>query len=330
MAIPPKPISPSQAAANIKKRREEDLKKAAKGGGNPNLIADPNNPLWQISFKYIAAGSQNDVIAGAQGVTYPNVVSFPGWVTSFVDSLSSTWKEETVYGRMDPLVTFQRTQRTISMSFDIVASNLFQAMANTGYVDELMGYLYPTYNEGGFSDSNTLKAAPLIKVRWANLVKGRGRGARGGHLGYIDGFSYQPDFASGFFLQDGEMFPQLLRINFNLKVIHTALPGWDGSSHPAHEPGVTDHALAADPERTALSGYGLAASGINVSELEQQKRQLLETQAQEKLVLQNVNRDFTAQGGRPPRRGPAWHRARKDALEQYRTNPSAFSNLWGE
>lgn len=316
MAPPPNPISPSQAAANIKKRRDEDLKKAAKTGigieiGNPNLIADPNNPLWKISFLHIATG---------------NAVALPGWITSFSDNLASTWNEETVYGRMDPLVTFQRTQRTISTSFDVIASNKAAAMANSDLVDLLMDLLYPVYNGAGYEHSNTLKAAPLMKVKWANLIT---TSSGDGLVGYIDGFAYQPDFASGFFLEGGNMFPQLLRLNFNLKVIHTDFPGHapdEGNRWSVMPVRHGDGGLGDPTEAQVVVGH----SAINTSELEVQKRQLLQTHAQEKLVLQNVNRDFTAQGGHPPRRGPKWHRARKRALEQYRTNPSAFSNLWGE
>jgi len=63
--------------------------------GNPGLIADPGNPIWKLRFKHIATGES---------------VSLAAWVTDFSDVYTSQWNEETVYGRMDPLVTFQQTR----------------------------------------------------------------------------------------------------------------------------------------------------------------------------------------------------------------------------
>ena len=50
------------------------------------------------------------------------MVKFEGWVTEFQDNFSQTWNSETVYGRMDPLVTYQNTQRRISLGFDVAVS----------------------------------------------------------------------------------------------------------------------------------------------------------------------------------------------------------------
>ena len=47
-------------------------------------------------------------------------VTFEGWVTSFSDQFSSNWTPTSVYGRMDPLVAFENTQRSITLGFDVV------------------------------------------------------------------------------------------------------------------------------------------------------------------------------------------------------------------
>ena len=302
------PLSPKQATEAIKERRKKNLQEVARGSGgagNPNSIADPNNPLWKIEFLHIPTGMR---------------ITLPGWITSFSDNLASTWNEETVYGRMDPLVTFQRTQRTISTSFDVIASNKAMAVQNNKLVDYLLNLLYPVYNEAAFADSNTLKAAPLMKVKWANLINTDTLGD--GLVGYIDGFTYQPDFNSGFFIEKGNMFPQLLRLNFNLKVIHTQFP----------------NPRIGAPVRHGSSGENATwapASAVNISELEAQKRQLLQIQAQEKLVMMNINEEFGA------KRGPLWHKARKEARAGFReTDPEdlgpggsghdAHADLWEE
>ena len=46
-------------------------------------------------------------------------IEFRAFLTSYNDSFSSNWNKESVYGRMDPIYTFQNTQRTMGLSFTI-------------------------------------------------------------------------------------------------------------------------------------------------------------------------------------------------------------------
>lgn len=132
-----------------------------------------------------------------------NAVRFKGWVTSFSDKFDSTWNEEPVYGRMDPLATFQSTKRTISMAFDVVSENAKSAQQNLLAVNKLITFLYPVYevNEdtrGRKSSSTTLSAAPLLGMRWTNLVADA---ATGDYLvGYLKGVDYAPKIDEGGFI----------------------------------------------------------------------------------------------------------------------------------
>jgi len=203
---------------------------------SPGMIADPENPLWQIKFKHIATGQ---------------TVSFPGWVTQFSDQFQSQWNEEMAYGRMDPMSTFQHTRRNISVSLDIPAANKPQAINNTAKLDKLSRFLYPVYHEfePARSYQNTLKAAPLLEVSWANFIQDQG--VKKGLVGYIRGINYEPDFDAGFFLDGAEMYPQLLRINFDLTVLHTHLTGWTGQESSAP--------IMAQRQRSVVAPDGMSA-----------------------------------------------------------------------
>ena len=48
-------------------------------------------------------------------------VKFKAMMTQFEDAYTSEWNSESVYGRMDPIQTFQRTGRVISVGFSVVA-----------------------------------------------------------------------------------------------------------------------------------------------------------------------------------------------------------------
>jgi hypothetical protein len=126
-------------------------------------------------------------------------VSFEGWVTQFSDSFNSNWSSTPVYGRQDPLPAFENTQRTITLGFDVVSDSMQQAIQNLVNVNRLIEFLYPMYEGGGRKLQNTLKAAPLLGLRWTNLIS---NAAAGEYLyGYIQGgVNYAPDIGEGGFI----------------------------------------------------------------------------------------------------------------------------------
>ena len=159
-------------------------------------------------------------------------ISFNGWVIQFSDDFISNWNTETVYGRMDPLATFQNTQRQISMTFDVVSGDLDQAKTNLKNVNRLIEFLYPVYESGERGVQNTLKASPLIGMRWTNLVASTLDGKR--LVGFLSGVTYAPDMGPGGFIeasnQAGLYIPKTLSISLNYTVLHTHLVGWyDGN-----------------------------------------------------------------------------------------------------
>ena len=197
-------------------------------------------------------------------------VAFEGWVTDFSDNFGSNWNTQTVYGRMDPLATFQGTQRNISIGFDIVSDNMGQAMMNLANVNRLIQFLYPVYEQhGATADQTVLKAGPLIGLKYTNLIASVS--PAGNYLvGFMDGVTYNPDMAFGGFLpgvvtvEDTELdsrttavdeelghataaereikrdttiskayVPKKLSISLTFTVMHTHLPGWiaDGTGY---------------------------------------------------------------------------------------------------
>tara|TARA_R110000824_G_scaffold346237_1_gene533016 strand:- start:247 stop:1131 length:885 start_codon:yes stop_codon:yes gene_type:complete len=197
-------------------------------------------------------------------------IDFAGWVTEFSDGYTSNWNQETVYGRMDPLVTFQNTQRQISIGFDVVSGDTGQAVANLAAMSRLTQFLYPVYNierykEGdkagqrvstptGMGMQNTLKASPLIGMKWTNLMANSLTGQQ--LIGYLDGFTYAPEMEYGGYIigggeggitpsndldttegmsrridiSDRSYIPKVVSVSLNYTVIHTHLMGWYAES----------------------------------------------------------------------------------------------------
>ena len=188
-------------------------------------------------------------------------IDFRGWVTSFSDQFTSNWNPETVYGRMDPLVTFQNTQRQISLEFDVVSGDADQAAQNLGKINSLISFLYPVYESNQRGVQNTLKASPLIGLRWTNLVADSTDGSQ--LVGYLGGASYAPDLGQGGFIngqkyeklgyksgtnsykdqgktkdvkyiidrtgEEMNFIPKVVSLNLDFTVLHKHLTGWSKS-----------------------------------------------------------------------------------------------------
>ena len=111
-----------------------------------------------------------------------------GVITNFSQTWNSSFNEEVVYGRIDPIPTFSNTTRTISFALDLVTPSVNNieyseseiARAQSMTVGRLAQMCYPGYEDQGtgteFSIS-TLKSAPLVKIRYANLISGDGSGS---------------------------------------------------------------------------------------------------------------------------------------------------------
>jgi hypothetical protein len=178
-------------------------------------------------------------------LTTQQTINFRGWVTEFSDQFSSTWNTENVYGRMDPLATFQNTQRQITLAFDVVSANVSQAQQNLNKINALISFLYPVYNESHRTSQNTLKAAPLVGLRWTNLAADPYDGTQ--LVGYLAGATYAPDLSQGSFFQVGErvdmmgspdpegaaatsaMIPKVVSLQLQYTVLHKHLTGWYAS-----------------------------------------------------------------------------------------------------
>jgi hypothetical protein len=229
------------------------------------MLAPTNDSFFGIQIIHLATSDPSK--------SQYNAVRFKGWVTSFTDKFDSTWNEESVYGRMDPLSTFQNTKRTISIAFDVVSEDASSARQNLLDVNKLITFLYPVYEvhndtRGRSANSTTLSAAPLLGMRWTNLMADA---ATGDYLvGYLKGVDYNPLIDQGGFInQTAEKvrtkpttittatspagsenvdtavsttnaktiggaaaknyIPKTLNITLNFTVLHTHLPGWTKS-----------------------------------------------------------------------------------------------------
>jgi hypothetical protein len=241
----------------------------------------------------LAAGKK--AILAFTHVPTKSYVDFPALVKSFSDSFKSNWKSEPVYGRMDPIAIFQNTERTISITWDVIAASNEEARHNTYRVDKLIQMLYPTYEEIG--QANSISASPLIRFNYMNLIQAPTPSAiqstgelldtvvesftssgtntilnTTGLLGYFDGFDYTPDyetpFADGIPEPGNVIYPMRVEMKATFHVLHEVPPGWNSKNnvfsirnfpHGPNGAGSKDYKDAGPPPVPVFSSFGTQA-----------------------------------------------------------------------
>jgi hypothetical protein len=141
--------------------------------------------------------------AEGKGLTFTHVatgtvIEIKTGLKSFTDNFSSNWNSESVYGRMDPIKTFQNTQRQMSLEF-IVGKNQNSTYkftdpngskrTKTGQSDIeavqfLASLLYPTYTS---DNSLSIKDPPLLRIYYQDII---GKEGTEGLLVAVDSLTY--------------------------------------------------------------------------------------------------------------------------------------------
>ncbi len=212
---------------------------------------------WRDISGESSLANQKKLFIDFHAVATGKCIAFKAFITAFKDSFQSSWNEESVYGRNDPIGTFERTKRVISLSWETTSIDHFEAMDNMHAVEHLLAMLYPTYEEA--DNGNTISGSPLIKIKFANWIRdatkaGDGiRASNAGLLGYVGGFDWSPNFDEGFFDVIGSpgqsdkrpptrsgfqhaagaggpaAYPKSISLSCNFTVLHTHPLGWVGS-----------------------------------------------------------------------------------------------------
>jgi len=179
-------------------------------------------------------------------------LKFKAFITDFTDDYNSEWASESVFGRMDPLDTFQATSRKISLAWDLVAYDLTEAQYNLGNINKVAQLLYPTYKRigGRGSSAASITTPPLVRIEFGGLIYDAL--SMEGLVGHINSLSINPDFDAGAFVLNLErttatargtevkgsraphdqIFPKVIRVNCDFSPIHTHELGWSTNGDP--------------------------------------------------------------------------------------------------
>lgn len=186
---------------------------------------------------YTADNAKKAILEIKSAQSKGNVIKFPAFLTSLTNSFSSNWSEEQVYGRIDPIGTFQGTKRSINIGFDIIAYNEKEARENMKKINELTQMLYPSYNDVSTSNVTRkladgteqiikngnaliLSKSPLVEIKFANLIKDFGSTDEF-LLGWISSWSANPVLDMGMFTPNpGEFLPKVYNATLDFTPQH--------------------------------------------------------------------------------------------------------------
>ena len=125
----------------------------------------PNRNISDIPTVTTYAKSTNAIL-DITSVASKLSVKFPAFLTDFSQTFDAQWNTEDVFGRADPIATYQGTKRTMSLGFDVIAGSEKGAKSNLGQCRDLVKMVYPVYKKG------VLSKPPLVRIRFANLIVG--------------------------------------------------------------------------------------------------------------------------------------------------------------
>jgi hypothetical protein len=170
-------------------------------------------------------------------------VTFKAILTQFADTYSPSWKEDSVYGRMDKIANFNSIGRTITIGWDMVAATIEEAQDNLAKQSQLARFLYPSYSTSEGSGASAISASPLLKLSFVNWVQNNEsqsnskKGATGaaksaGLVGYINSpVAFAPVLNDGFFDPPAQLYPVHTSCNITFVVLHVLKTGlgWDST-----------------------------------------------------------------------------------------------------
>lgn len=161
-------------------------------------------------------------------------VNFKAFITAYNENFQTSYNQDKVFGRLDPIMTFQDTTRKFTVAWDIPAFSLQEAKANLARCNRLAQFMYPAYSRTGAA--NTLAKPPLMRIRFANLIRNAARGdspyARdSGLLVAVGGLTITPDFGadgSGFFDPgSATLYPKKITVDLSdITALHEHQIGW--------------------------------------------------------------------------------------------------------
>lgn len=145
-------------------------------------------------------------------------VYFRPFIKSLSESKSPKWSMQSMFGRVDPVATYQGTDRTISLSFKVIAMSPGDLLTMYQKISWLDSMVYPEYLGGVYN------RGPVVRMRVGDLINALGSDGFKGLPGVITSLEYSFDEAT-WELEKGKKLPRSVDVSLSFHVLHEVAIG---------------------------------------------------------------------------------------------------------
>ena len=200
-------------------------------------------------------------------------VSFKAFLETFNETYQCRWTPQNVFGRPDPIQTYQGTQRSLSLAWKVPAASLEEAKTNLSKTSTLTRMLYPEY--ASLDSATTISKGPLVKIKFANLLFDASRGFNGdvrtcGLLGVINSMQWNPNIREGFFDPINQLYPRVITLGIGFTALHQHSLGWEKAEAIGLSEGRTGR-IEGRLDNTTVGDDGLTDAGRKVNTINERR-----------------------------------------------------------
>lgn len=152
--------------------------------------------------------------------TPESAIAFRAYIKSLSENFSPEWTIESYYGRQDPVPTFNRTLRVISLSFDVVAFQKSDLILMYKKMNKLK-----SMTQGAYNQDNILSRGPIIRMRIGDLICDQFNNGLPGYLTSLD-FNYDQSIWN---LEKDLKVPRHVPVSLTFNILHEQKINSDGS-----------------------------------------------------------------------------------------------------
>ena len=162
-------------------------------------------------------------------------IVFRAYLEGITENISPSWAPHNYIGRSEPVWTYERAEREISMTLKLVAQSPDELKAIYKKMNRLTSLCYPEYiSDPNLNDKLRMKP-PLVKLRMGEYF-----GKTNNELmGWIKSLSYVVEESATWEVMEGARVPRHVTATIGYQVIHGTVPSIDTQFY-GYAGGLTD------------------------------------------------------------------------------------------
>ena len=145
---------------------------------------------------------------------------FRAYIEGLTENISPSYASHNYIGRSEPVYTYERAEREISMTLKLFAQTRDELNSIYQKMDRLTSMCYPEYVDDIYG--NRMKP-PLTKLRYGEYFGKNNKEL----LGYIKSLSYTVEQSSPYEIGVGSRVPKHVVATIGYQVIHDKVPSLD-------------------------------------------------------------------------------------------------------